>query len=362
MSQAADATAAAGAAADDSQALPPSLNPGPPPITKVIVHPLVLLSVVDHYNRLEKVSVGHRRCIGVLLGSRQGDVLDISNSFAIPFEEDPRDRSVWFLDHDYLETMFGMFKKVNAKERIVGWYHSGPRLCQNDIGINELIGKFCVSGSPVLVIVSIKETEGLPTEAYTAIEEVHDDGRPPSKTWNHLASEIGAEEAEEVGVEHLLRDIKDSTVGTLSQRIGSQRSGLRGFHAQLKEINAYLEDVISGRLPINHQIAYRLQDTVNLLPDISLPEFVRALYMQTNDQALVIYLSSMLRSILALDDLIDNKLQNRETEKEETDQLQAARAKAAAAAASAAAAPDGKKPAEDQPPSSDKPDSGEKKR
>ncbi|PAA63788.1 hypothetical protein BOX15_Mlig014975g1 [Macrostomum lignano] len=67
MSQAADATAAAGAAADDSQALPPSLNPGPPPITKVIVHPLVLLSVVDHYNRLEKVSVGHRRCIGVLL-------------------------------------------------------------------------------------------------------------------------------------------------------------------------------------------------------------------------------------------------------------------------------------------------------
>ena len=31
------------------------------------------------------------------------------------------------------------------------------------------------------------------------------DGTPTSKTFEHVASEIGAEEAEEVGVEHLLR-------------------------------------------------------------------------------------------------------------------------------------------------------------
>lgn len=31
------------------------------------------------------------------------------------------------------------------------------------------------------------------------------DGTPTSKTFEHVTSEIGAEEAEEVGVEHLLR-------------------------------------------------------------------------------------------------------------------------------------------------------------
>lgn len=31
------------------------------------------------------------------------------------------------------------------------------------------------------------------------------DGTPTTKTFEHIASEIGAEEAEEVGVEHLLR-------------------------------------------------------------------------------------------------------------------------------------------------------------
>ena len=35
-------------------------------------------------------------------------------SSLVPFDEDEKDPSVWFLDHDYLENMSGMFKKVNG--------------------------------------------------------------------------------------------------------------------------------------------------------------------------------------------------------------------------------------------------------
>lgn len=35
----------------------------------------------------------------------------------------------------------------------------------------------------------------------------------------HIQSEIGAYEAEEIGVEHLLRDVKDSTVSTLATEV-----------------------------------------------------------------------------------------------------------------------------------------------
>jgi 26S proteasome regulatory subunit N8 len=49
-------------------------------------------------------------------------VLDVANSFAVPFEEDPKNPDVYFLDHDYLNAMFKMFRKVNARERIIGWY------------------------------------------------------------------------------------------------------------------------------------------------------------------------------------------------------------------------------------------------
>ncbi|XP_049865531.1 26S proteasome non-ATPase regulatory subunit 7 [Pectinophora gossypiella] len=281
--------------------------------TKVVVHPLVLLSVVDHFNRMGKIG-NQKRVVGVLLGCwRAKGVLDVSNSFAVPFDEDDKDKSVWFLDHDYLENMYGMFKKVNAREKVVGWYHTGPKLHQNDVAINELIRRYCPNS--VLVIIDAKPKDlGLPTEAYRAVEEVHDDGSPTTRTFEHVPSEIGAEEAEEVGVEHLLRDIKDTTVGSLSQRITNQLLGLRGLHSQLSEIRDYLIQVGQGSLPMNHQIIYQLQDIFNLLPDIASDNFIDNLYIKTNDQSLVVYLAALVRSIIALHNLINNKITNRDAE------------------------------------------------
>jgi 26S proteasome regulatory subunit N8 len=54
--------------------------------TKVIVHPLVLLSVVDHFNRMGKIG-NQKRVVGVLLGCwKAKGILDISNSFAGEFQ------------------------------------------------------------------------------------------------------------------------------------------------------------------------------------------------------------------------------------------------------------------------------------
>ncbi|VEL29717.1 unnamed protein product, partial [Protopolystoma xenopodis] len=198
-----------------------------------MVHPLVLLGVVDHYNRMGKAPVGQKRVVGVLLGALRGSTLDVSNCFAVPFEEDPSDPD---LMASYLLFLFAV-----AREKIVGWYHSGPKLCPNDINMNELFRKYDPNSVLVVVDVKKKESDGLPTEAYIAVEEVHDDGTPTCKTFDHLTSEIGAEEAEEVGVEHLLRDIRETNVDTLSHRISSQLDSLEGLLRQLREIGDYLE-------------------------------------------------------------------------------------------------------------------------
>lgn len=289
-----------------------------PKISKVIVHPLVLLSVVDHFNRMKKIG-SVKRVVGVLLGSNRQGVLDVSNSFAVPFDEDQKDADVWFLDHDYLEHMYGMFKKVNAREKIVGWYHTGPKLKPNDVTVNELVRKYCPNSVLVIIDAEPKNINiGLPTEAYYAVEEVHDDGTPTTKTFEHVPSEIGAEEAEEVGVEHLLRDIKDTRAGSLSQRITNQLMGLKGLYQQLNNIRLYLDKVASGQLPVNHQIIYLIQDVFNLLPDVGLQSFVRSANIATNDQMLVVYDAAVIRTIIALHNLINNKLQNRDAERSES--------------------------------------------
>ncbi|CAI4226676.1 unnamed protein product [Auanema sp. JU1783] len=285
------------------------------PVQKVVVHPLVLLSVVDHFNRVKKTQ-SVKRVVGVLLGSmKNGKVLDIGNSFAVPFDEDEKDKDTWFLDMDYLESMYTMFYKVAAKEKIVGWYHTGPKLHKNDIAINEQLKRF--TPNPVLVIIEAEPKDiGLPTEAYLEVQEVHDDGTPPIKTFEHVPSEIGAEEAEEVGVEHLLRDIKDQTAGTLSQRVTDQLLGLRGLQSQLEDIEKYLKEVAEGTLPVNHPVIYYIQEVLNLLPDVTHPDFVVAQNVQTNDQLMCVYMGSLVRSVIALHNLIDNKLVFQKVERE----------------------------------------------
>lgn len=164
-----------------------------------------------------------------------------------------------------------------------------------------------------------------------------------------------AEEAEEIGVEHLLRDIRDVAAGTLSTRITSQLQSLQGLHLRLRDIGAYLGKVLAGTLPVNHAILGNLQDVFNLLPGLSQAprgtaqlngvgaltngaghmangtangisssvqvadpgnELARAMAVKTNDQLMSIYLSSLIRAITAFHDLIENKIQNRQRQEE----------------------------------------------
>ena len=50
----------------------------------------------------------------MLLGQDLGKTINVANSFGIPFEEDERDPKTWFLDHNYIDGMYSMFRKVNG--------------------------------------------------------------------------------------------------------------------------------------------------------------------------------------------------------------------------------------------------------
>lgn len=132
-----------------------------------------------------------------------------------------------------------------------------------------------------------------------------------------MPTAIEAEEAEEIGVEHLLRDIKDSTTTTLSTRVSEQLASLQGLRSRLSDVQKYLADVASGKLPVNHQIVYHLQDVFNLLPDLEDPAVTQSFISNTNDQLLVVYLSSLVRAVIALHALVDNKAANGRAELEE---------------------------------------------
>lgn len=294
----------------------------------VTVSPLVLLSVADHYDRVAKDS--KKRVVGVLLGHQSKDTINVTNSYAIPFEEDEKNSSVWFLDHNFIESMGEMFKKINAKEKLIGWYHSGPKLRASDLKINDVFKRY--TSNPLLVIVDVQpRSVGIPTDAYFAVDDIKHDGSKAERTFVHVPSLIEAEEAEEIGVEHLLRDIRDQAAGNLTLKATETYKSLLGLHHKLREISSYLEKVYSGAMPINHSILGKMQNVFNLLPQILNDESVQsnplisstdareensdpltaAFMVKTNDQMMMVYVSTLVRSIIAFHDLIENKLVNK---------------------------------------------------
>lgn len=168
--------------------------------------------MTDHYERAVKGNQ-NKRVVGVLLGERNGDTYDITNCYAIPFDEDAKQEGVWFVDHIYHETMFQMFHKINAKEKVLGWYTTGTNFKNHDIEINELFKRYVHTPVFLLIDVENRDPVNLPTECYVSIEQPNSEG-VISKTFKHIPSAISAFEAEEVGVEHLLRDIKDINMGS----------------------------------------------------------------------------------------------------------------------------------------------------
>lgn len=205
-----------------------------------------------------------------------------------------------------------MFLKVNAKERMVGFYSTGPKLRSNDLAIEaDIRQRYKFTTAPVLTIIDVRpESTGLPTQAFFSVETTSAEelDKTTRRAFKPISSEVGAYEAEEVGVEHLLRDINDPTVSTLASKIRHKMDSLRGLRERLREIHTYLMNVSEKRLPPNRKILANIQEIVNLLPNLNLHETVSAFLVKTNDMHLVIYVASLIRAITALHTLLTNKL------------------------------------------------------
>jgi 26S proteasome regulatory subunit N8 len=76
---------------------------------------------------------------------------------------------------------------------------------------------------------------------------------------------------------------------------------------RLSEIKAYLLNVINKRIAPNPLIINNIQEIFNYLPNFETEEIIKSLSNQTNDNYLVLYLGSIVKTIVSLHKLINNK-------------------------------------------------------
>jgi 26S proteasome regulatory subunit N8 len=145
-------------------------------------------------------------------------------------------------------------------------------------------------------------------------EEVDPDGQL-MKTFVKLSSTIEASLPEEIGVEFLLRDINDSNKSPIHKLLNQKLTSVKALSQRLNEIKTYLQNVIMKRISPSPQIINNIQEIFNFLPNFETEEIIKSLSVQTNNDYLILYMSWMIRSIISLHKLLNNKIMIKEEEK-----------------------------------------------
>ncbi|CAN6806106.1 unnamed protein product [Brassica oleracea] len=181
-------------------------------IEKVVVHPLVLR------------------------GSSHG-IVDVINSYPVPFKEDGKDPCGGFFYHKHRRSMLQLFHGINGTSEtccfdflyvyvatmfltkilffsdMVGWYSTGPELRDNDLDVHA---KFChYAPYPVLVVIDVGL--GIPTNAYYTMSSLE---KIEKEVFVRASVEIAPHEVkEDSGEEHLLSEFKDTTTEIAPKRM-----------------------------------------------------------------------------------------------------------------------------------------------
>jgi 26S proteasome regulatory subunit N8 len=273
-------------------------------LTRVAVHPIVLLSIADHHNRVAPTT-NAQRVIGILLGDEFEGCVNVLQSFAVPFDEETSDSPVLFIDSSFIYEMYELVRKVNLKERIVGWYSSKSTISGNDLQIHQSMRRYTPDPIFITTDVQAQDPNEIPVRAYIGTERVRTDGRPLLTSFESLPTSIEFLEVEEIAVEHLLRDTKDVDISEIGQTLTNSAHGLAALEERLRHISDYLGFVIEGKLPVDNEIVGLTQAIFNLLPNLRLKDTTQALATESDDAAFMVFTSQLVRSVVTLHDLVN---------------------------------------------------------
>lgn len=274
----------------------------------VKVHPIALLAITDHFER----SVGNKknkRVIGALLGDRANNVYEVTNAFAIPYDEDNGRSGVYFLDQNFTEIMYEMFKKIDIKEKILGWYCTTSDYASWDIEINEFWSRYCPT--PVYLLVDLLKAGAPepPLKAYYS-RRSYGDGGKVARVFTSIGCRVAADDAEEVGVEHLLRDVQEIDTSSLSGKVGLKLKAFATLSSKISKIINYLDNVSSKGQSPKKEISTALHAIVSKMSLVLDTDLEVTLSRQLNDNYSSILLGNLSQNICNLHELLNNRIKN----------------------------------------------------
>jgi len=301
------------------------------------VHPVVLFTICDAFIRRNE---GQDRVIGTLLGTVGDGAVDIKNCYAVPHSES-NDAEIQVhspavyhpftcltrlskpvssislysmrlifsaclsfvptlaqvsVDLHHHQTMASLQRKVNSRERIVGWFSTGTSVSGSDALIHSFYAGECPN--PVhLILDTTLQNNRMAVKAYVS-RPLTVQGRELAREFQEVACEVRTVEAERSAGDLLGEELTEKLPSDL-EGLGTSLEKLR---LALEAAERYVNDVVEGRCDANVSVGRQLAETVATVPHFSPSDLSKLVQDSQNDVLLTSYLASLIRAHIALAD------------------------------------------------------------
>jgi len=268
------------------------------------LHPLVIINISDHWTRAKvQQNQQNPRVVGALMGTQQGRVIEIYNSFELPFASKDGQTQI---DLAFLNKKNEQFKKVFKTYDFLGWYSTGDKVHQNDIEVHKQLLEF--NESPLYLLldaVACNTSKELPIFIYES--ELHVVQDTPTLMFVKAPFKIETGEAERIAVDHIARIVPSggSAGSLLTAHLMGIHNAISMLHTRIKVLINFLEATKNGKVPKDNAMLRKIAGLCHQLPAIDSPTFSRDFINEYNDALMITYLASITKGANSINEMID---------------------------------------------------------
>jgi translation initiation factor 3 subunit F len=287
------------------------MDDGVDTVSNVIVHPMVLLHVLDHHTRRQEIS---GRVIGTLLGRRDGKTVEVTNCFAVPHAERGDEVAI---GKDFNKQMLSLHLRANRKEQVVGWYASAAVADDSAAGTPDLIAdtsslihEFYAGeseeGDPIHLVVDTRlKDDSISVRAFRSTP-VMVQGEPLANLFHELNLTMESTEPEAICLAKMV-----SEGGSGSDEATSVEPllvSMEKLYNLLETASNYVDSVVEGKIAPDAELGRQVADTLATVPRIRPEVFDKLFNDSLQDLLMVTYLSNITKTQLSIAEKLNASL------------------------------------------------------
>ena len=229
------------------------------PVDSVGIHPIVILTISDFYNRMRVTSKGKvHRVYGALMGQKINNKIEVFSAFE--FVNNSNDENKVDLDLKYIDTRRELATQLFPKFDIVGFFSTNKKSEPNEADKKFLnsLNNFSVSNSVFLILNTkdIEKVKELPVNSYLFDKKLN--------TFTNIRQIIEGWESERICLETVTKntDVQDNENG-LAKNLQTTKTALNVLQDNLNLIKNSLD-----KFKNDTKFMELLEDLVNNCPEI----------------------------------------------------------------------------------------------